>query len=106
MLQRLIAWWRRPSARNRILTALSVTEWQRGLDIIKTANIHIGQFYAIAGELEAEGVIETMWDENPPSPNRGYRPNKLFRLKPGGKRSHPGRKNDMPVRGVRKVVHG
>lgn len=86
MLRRLITWWQKPPARERILAQLSTTEWRRGIDIIKAADVHVGQFYIVASELEDEDVIETKWEEGPPKAKRGYRPHKLFRLKLRGQR--------------------
>lgn len=62
MIARLFAWWRRPPLRQRILNALSETEWQIGLDIARRAKIHPfrqGEMYIKLSVLEDEGLVES-----------------------------------------------
>lgn len=59
---RLFAWWRRPPLRQRILNALSETEWSIGLDITRRAKIHpfkTAAMYFVLLDLENEGLVES-----------------------------------------------
>ncbi len=79
MFRRLIDWWRRPPADQRILAALSTTEWRRSLDIVNAANVSIGGYYSHIFKLEAGGIVESKWDEGPIPPARRGKRARLYR---------------------------
>jgi len=79
LLQRLIRWWRRPPADQRILAALSTIEWRRSLDIINAANVSIVGYYSHIFKLEADGIVESKWDEGPIPPARRGKRARLYR---------------------------
>lgn len=59
MIARFLAWWRRPPLRQRILNALSETEWLRAIDICKgvTAPFYYGKTIILLFDLEREGLV-------------------------------------------------
>lgn len=74
MIARLLTCWHRPSLRQRILNALSETEWSIGLDISRDAKIHPFRHAAMYFELitlEKEGLVESR--PGPLSRHRIYR---------------------------------
>ena len=73
-------WWHKPSKRNRILNALT-REWTYGIDIQCRTDIDPVTFYILVSDLEAEGLVESQWDKEPPSESRGGYRNKIYRLK-------------------------
>lgn len=64
LLSDFLAWWNRPSAEERILAAMSFTEWRRSLVIIEEADVGIGQFYVIIERLVEEKIIEKRYDRS------------------------------------------
>ena len=81
MLERLKEWWRRPPVRDRILAALSPTEWRRGLAVSTEAKTwSYGGFYVAVEALEREGLVESKWEECPPAPVRGGYRRRIYRL--------------------------
>lgn len=88
LLNDLIAWWHRPPAEERILDAMSFTEWRRGFDIIEDADVYVADFYIFVMKSEEAGSIESKWSDAPLKPERGYRRERVYRKLMSGKRRH------------------
>jgi hypothetical protein len=83
VIDSLIAWWNKPPAEERILDAMSFTEWRRGITIIDETDLSIGQFYVTCERLVEQKVIEKRYDMN------GQYPRIFFRkLKSGYRRRY------------------
>lgn len=52
-------WWNRPSAKQRILDALSTTEWRRTLEIVEAADVSVARFYIVILRLEEAKLVES-----------------------------------------------
>jgi hypothetical protein len=81
IFKHIAEWWRRPPVEQRILAAMSVTEWRRGFDVIKTAKVSVGAFYSRIFAMEANGWVESKWEEGPIPAARGGRRGRLYRRK-------------------------
>ena len=66
VIEKIAKWWNRPPAEDRILDAMSFTEWRRSLKIIDNADVGVGQFYVICERLSEEGIIEKRYDRSGP----------------------------------------
>lgn len=78
--QRIIDWWQRPPARQRILHAIDEYEWRSGLDIMLRAKfLNSGANYHHLMLLEQQGLIESRWDEGPIPTARAGRRRRLYR---------------------------
>jgi hypothetical protein len=103
ILHKIIKWWNRPPAADRILDAMSFTEWRRGFDIINGADVFVADFYVFVMKSEESGVIESKWSDAPLKPERGYQRDRVYRKLMSGKRRHVERTdrsadaNAMPV---------
>lgn len=82
MWQRIIRWWKRPPARQRIHASLSNTMWRSGLDISREAGVWTGTFYPLIFEMEQQGVVESKWEDGQPDPRRGGHRRRLYRKIP------------------------
>lgn len=71
----------RPRARERILRTLSADEWQRGIDVWKSAKVGIARFYILALQMENEGLIESQWEPGFAPAVRGGHRRRLYRLR-------------------------
>lgn len=72
-------WWSKPPAKQRVLNALSTTEWRPGLDVSKRAEVSTARFYPLILDMEETGLVLSKWDEGPLPPARhGYR-RRLYR---------------------------
>jgi DNA-binding PadR family transcriptional regulator len=83
----IAAWWNRLPAKQRILDAMSNTEWKRPLDIIKAAKVGIGAFYVNTASWEQQGLVESKWEEGPIPASRQGRRRRLYRLTQAGRRA-------------------
>ncbi|WP_225730293.1 MULTISPECIES: PadR family transcriptional regulator [unclassified Nocardia] len=76
---------RRPSAQTRlVLDALRIAgrEWRHGYDLARATGLAPGTLYPILGRLTDRGLLESRWEEDPPT---GRPRRHLYRL------SEPGR---------------
>lgn len=95
--KRFLKWWNRPSAEERILEAMSFTEWRRGFDIIESADVFVADFYVFVMKSEEAGSIESKWSDEPLKPERGYRRERVYRKLMSGKRRHVEQTDRSPV---------
>lgn len=79
LIRATLDWWQRPPARQRIIDAMSPTDWKSSLDIIKSAKVSIPVFYRRIFALEAEGVVESKWEQGQASEIRGGNRRRLYR---------------------------
>lgn len=79
MFQKLIDWWYKPPARERILAALDTDEWRPGLQVWRSADVFAWNFYPIVLDMEENGLVESKWDSEPIDPARGGYRRRLYR---------------------------
>lgn len=65
MFHRIVEWWSQPSAKERIFSAMSRTEWRRGNDIYTAAKACRASFYVKMNAWEDAGLIESKVEDGP-----------------------------------------
>jgi hypothetical protein len=82
IIKAIIHWWQLPPASERILAAMSDTEWRRSLDIVRASEVCVAQFYSRVFAWEERGIIESKWEDGPIPPERQGHRRRLYRRIP------------------------
>lgn len=85
MIDAFTRWWNRPSKEQRILDAMSFTEWKSALEISDEADVGLSSFLVISQRLMEKGYAERKFIDRPyPKRNRSrYRKNEMYAINLG-----------------------